>query len=269
MQLTPREYLTIARGLEDHTDSTTYYVRAVIRNARTDALVDTINLVDKGDRRFTYNWQVPADTSGQGFYILITTIVYTDSGYTTKAENYGEKIEEHLVQERFNPIAHGGAGGADVSYKKIREIVKDEVSQIVFPTIPKFPEFPKLQPVLNGIAELRNDIKGIKIPEPDFDGIEFRLNSLEKEIKAIEIPETDLNPVMSQINALKEDIQPISDSVDKNNKTLSSNILSRIEILEKMIMDLKKEFSNIPFVAISPKAREQKKEEINYEELLK
>src|SRR5574337_612585 len=103
MQLEPREYFTIARGLEDYTDSTTYYVRAVIRNARTDALIDTVNLTDNGNRRFTKAWQVPADPSGLGFYIIVTTTVYTDSGYTTKAENYLERFEEHLVQNRPNP----------------------------------------------------------------------------------------------------------------------------------------------------------------------
>src|SRR5258707_3851150 len=101
MQLEPLEDFTIARGLEDHTDSTTYYVRAVVRDAKTDALLATVNLTDQGDaHRFSKKWQIPADQTGQGYYLLITTSVYTDSGYTTKSSNYGDKDETYLVMRR-------------------------------------------------------------------------------------------------------------------------------------------------------------------------
>src|SRR6185369_1823353 len=113
MQLEPQQFYTLARGLEDHTDSGTYYVQAVVRNARTDALIDTVNLTDNGNRRFTKPWLAPADPTGLGLDILITYTVYTDSGYTTKAENYGEKFDEHTVLRRMNPNLHSG-GGADV-----------------------------------------------------------------------------------------------------------------------------------------------------------
>ena len=95
MQLAPNTTFAIVRQIEDHTDSATYYVQAVIRNAQTDALIATVNLTDQGSRRFSKNWQVTADASGQGFYISILTSVYTNSGYTTKSQNYGDKMETY------------------------------------------------------------------------------------------------------------------------------------------------------------------------------
>ncbi len=53
MQLNPHEQFTIVRQIEDHTDSSTYYVRAVVRNAKPDALLATVNLTDQGSRRFS------------------------------------------------------------------------------------------------------------------------------------------------------------------------------------------------------------------------
>jgi len=188
MQLRPREYFTIARGLEDHTDSGTYYVRAVIRNAKTDTLIETVDLTDQGNRRFSKAWQVPADTSGEGFYILVTTTVYTDSAYTTKSGNYGEKFDTFLVQDRVNPnLGVGGAGGPDIDYKKVRSILKEEIGSIPTPkesdvdlrpltsaihdlsvkvgTISR-PQAVNLKPVLDALDAVKHAIQGIPKPEP-------------------------------------------------------------------------------------------------------
>lgn len=148
MQLKPREYFTIARGLTDHTDSNTYYVRAVIRNARTDELLDTVNLTDQGNRRFSYPWQVPADTSGEGFYILITTTVYSDSGYTSKSDLYREEFSTYLVADRMNPNLGVGGGGADIDYKKVRKIIEEELKKL------KLPEQVDLAPVLEAVKQI-------------------------------------------------------------------------------------------------------------------
>src|SRR5438552_2121522 len=124
LQLNPLEDFTIARGLEDHTDSTTYYVRAVVRNAKTDDAIATVTLDDKGDgHRFTKKWQVPADQTGLGFYILVMTSVYTDSGYTTKSPNYGDKYETYLVQSRMNPVIDV----PQIDYKGIRKMIQEEL----------------------------------------------------------------------------------------------------------------------------------------------
>src|ERR1700674_2240241 len=102
LQLEPLEQFPIVRGLET-TDGNTNYVQAVIRNAVTDAVIGTVNLLDKGDhQRYAANWPVTQDGSGLGLYIIITTSVYTDSGYSVKSSNFGDKFETYIVQRRPN-----------------------------------------------------------------------------------------------------------------------------------------------------------------------
>lgn len=215
MQLYPQEEFVIARGLEDHTDASTYYVQAKIRNAKTDVIIPVdgnafLNLTDQGDsHRFSKKWQVPADPTGLGFWILITTSVYTDSGYTTKSQNYGDKYEEYFIEARLN---HGGGGGVDVDYKKVRQIVQEELATLPPPTPPAEPV--DLKPVLSSISGLRAAIEAIELPEaketdlapvmakieavgkavaalempdaPDFSGIEFRLDKIENALEHAE-----------------------------------------------------------------------------------
>lgn len=130
IQLHPKETFTIVRQIEDHTDSGTYYVQAVVRNAKTDALLSTINLDDKGNRRFSKTYIVPADPSGEGVWITILTSVYTDSGYTTKSQNYADKMESYLVQARpvFNPN-YPAPTGPDIDYSRIDKIVAKHVAK--------------------------------------------------------------------------------------------------------------------------------------------
>ncbi len=141
LQLEPRENYTIVRKLDDPNDSDTYYVRAFIRNSKTDALLDTVDLTDKGEGRFTGNWQVVADTVGLGIYIDITTRVYTDSGYTVINEKYADRQDQYLVLARYNPVfGNGSGGGRDIDYKKVRKIVQEEIAKIPPVEIPAFPK---------------------------------------------------------------------------------------------------------------------------------
>src|SRR3990172_6365927 len=108
MQLSPREIFSIFRVLDDHTDGVTYFVRAVVRNARTSDVIATVNLSKQGStQEYKQDWQVPADTSGQGFYITIVTSVYTDSGYTTKSTDYGDEGATHLIDTRKKSVGGG------------------------------------------------------------------------------------------------------------------------------------------------------------------
>ena len=260
MQLHPREYFTIARGLEDHTDSTTYYVRAVIRNARTDALIDTVNLEDKGDgHRFSKEWQVPADTSGAGFYLLITTSVYTDSGYTTKSSLYGDKYDTYLVHERKTT---SGGGYVDIDYRKIQKMIQDEIAKlprvddINFPKveIPEFPEIPKVdhQPVLQAIAkaieEIKREIRKIHFPEiPQPEKVD--LSPVMHMISEIDVTTTKEN-TDKIINLLKE----VNERIDEFNQT--EGALSKLQELNKRFVELGKlqeQYNNIQLPIPIPK----------------
>lgn len=177
MILKPNEIFPIVRQLNDPNDSGTYYVQAKVRNAETDALLATVNLSDKGNQRFTYQYTVPADTSGEGFYIDIETIVYTNSGYTTIAEVYGRENRDYLVQERQVPPF--GGGGGDVSYQKIRTVLQEE-------------------------------IKGAKGKDVDLSSIETRLEAIESRLNGIKIPEykqTDISAVIEAVRGAQREIQ--------------------------------------------------------------
>ena len=210
MQLEPLEQFVLARGLEDHQDSNIYYVQAVIRNGKTDALIATVNLTDNGDRRFTKTWQVPSDPTGEGFYIVVTYTVYTDSGYTTKSELYGEKFDEHLILHR--PREHGGAGGADIDYKKVRRIVQEELA-----SLPKPEPAKDFSPLSDALQAILSEVRAIDIPTPEkvtFTPLMSRFDTLEKAVKqAISdkevTPEPDLQPIVDAIAGLKDGLQQI------------------------------------------------------------
>ncbi len=202
ISLQPYEQFVIARQLQDHTDATTYYVRAVVRNSITGAILKTINLTaDVSDpRRFTKVYEVPADVSGLGFYIDITSSVYSDSGYTTKATTYGDELESYLVYDRTQK---GGGGGADVDYKKIEKILL----QTMKPLIDR--KEIDLGPVLSEIRGVMSAVDAIEIPELDNSPVIKVLGDTKEIIvKAISekpvTPVTDLKNVLDMIDALEK-----------------------------------------------------------------
>jgi hypothetical protein len=234
MNLQPQANFTVVRQLANHLDTDTNYVRAVIRNAYTDAIIDTLNLTDKGSQRFKKDWQVPADPSGQGFYISIVTSVYTDSGYTTKNSNYGDEENTYLVQERVMPLMRGG-GGIDAA--ELRYIVKDELSKLPKPEPVKIP---KQQMPVDRTNEILSAIDRAKptIEKPNFSPV---LTAVERAMRAIEekevTPATDLSPVLEKIQRDTEtngaDFQEVKDMLAK----LESSIIQKVESTVKQAMD--------------------------------
>ena len=156
MQLSPGETFAIVRQLADPNDSATYYVQATIRNARTDALLDTKNLTDRGGQRFSVEYQVPSKSS-DAVYIAISTRVYTDSGYTTLSDAYGQEIATYLVEMRQQ---HFGGGGSGISYQKIEEIVRAVLAEVEKPE-PAVPT--DLSGVIDGVKRVENAIKGVMV----------------------------------------------------------------------------------------------------------
>jgi hypothetical protein len=272
VQLEPLEEHVLARGLEDHTDSTTYYVRAVVRNAKTDALVGTFNLTDNGNRRFTKTWQVPADPTGQGLWLLVTYTVYTDSGYTTKSEIYGEKFEEHLVLHRQHM---GGGGGADIDYKRVRKIVQEELKSLPEPVKP-----PKvdLVPVIEAIQGLYSEIRAIDMPEvpkTDLEPLQASIDRVERAVKAIEMPETDLSPLLDGLAELKGAFPPHLASVEGKTDALFNRVKqffeADIQRIEQSVKKLATKLDSMPYVILEEKKQPlaKEEEEINFAELLK
>ena len=228
LNLSPRESFTIVRQIEDHTDTGTYYVQAVIRNAKTDATIETLNLTDQGSLRFTKNWQVPADASGQGLWVSILTSVYTDSGYTTKSQNYGDKMEIYLIQERyvFNPN-YPMPTGPDIDYKRIKKMIVEAVKDIEFPeqkTVEQT-EIDFLTPLLALKEEVRTMVDAIPQPEkvsPTLKRIEMTLATITKTCTDIEKNST---PEVSK-------------------ELLSQKLDELMALIKQSMIDLKKELSD-------------------------
>ncbi len=254
IQIQPQKNFAIVRQLPDPSDSGTYYVRAVIRNAETDTLIDTVNLTDKGNRRFVGVWRAIVDKSGQGTLISIMTAVYSDSGYTTPSTVYGQEMETYLILERFNPNeivrALGPALGGDgvkVDYKKIGELIDSSIEKKITPALKLLEELEKSDKDEEVIKEIRlmlvsatRDIKESmpKESEPaekiDFSPVISRLETIQttiiNEIKAKEVTEsTDISPIVYLIAQLKNDIEQGDEKSFKNIELIKDTINSFVE----------------------------------------
>jgi len=241
IHITPHGSFPIVRQLEDVSDTTTYYVSAVIRDSGTGNTLATVQLTDNGDQRFTYNYPVPADPSGNGRYIDITTIVYSDSGYTTRA-GFADENETYLVKQ---DNVHLGGGGETVSYPEIRKIIKQELEKLDIPQPQKMED---LRPTLKSMEDkLRNEINtavsGIEIPkqvQPNLDRVVSEIRTdLDTVINTIIIaidnkevtPVTDLTPVMEQVASLPvEEMVATSEQLNEISRTLKAMVESQEEM---------------------------------------
>lgn len=261
----------IIRKLGDHTDSTTYYVRAVVRNSISGAIITTINLTNAGDRRFYKLYEVPADVSGQGFYIDIETSVYSDSGYTTKASGYSDELEQYLVFNRVN--SGGGGGGVDVDYPKIQKMLNTAIKSI--PEV----KIESLEPLKKTLEAIKTEIEAIEMPEmekmdhtPVLKAIADTQKTIIKAIDDKEVtPKTDLSELETNILTKIEDKEPNLEEVMEKMEEIKQIISDFIaddqtrEGAKEKLFEIKKALSPIfenELLSKAPK-NDGKKERIN------
>ncbi|MBM3708156.1 MAG: hypothetical protein FJW69_07445 [Actinobacteria bacterium] len=220
LQLQPLETFTIARQLGDPLDSTTYYVRAVIRNAKTDAVIATLGLDNKGSGRFRKDWQVVQDSTGQGLYITITTTVYIDAGYTTSSPNHFVEEQTYLIQAR--PRWNLGGGGTSIDYERIRKMINDAIKGIAIPETDTSPLVKMLAKLQDSLADLEEAISGIEmnprveIKESDLGPIRRSVEEQgERVLKGIrDLPVTDLRPVTILLRSVVEKIDKLASGIE-------------------------------------------------------
>jgi hypothetical protein len=267
MTLIPGRNFTVVRQIANHLDSTSYYVQAVIRNAYTDEILATLDLTDKGAQRHTGDWRIPQDPLGLGFYVSIVTSVYTDSGHTTKSDNYGDEENTYLVAELNTNRTGGGYVGPDMA--DIRRIFQEEVAKIPPVVIPPFPEIPKPEmrwdDVLRSVEDARNDIKAIPPFDvsPILDG--FRELSQKIDEKPV-TPETNLEPVLSKLSEKEE----TDDTDHEELKSMLDDTVAQIKkYTEKVLEDVKEAMKTVKFEVRGELAPEGfiEKEEEDEEEL--
>lgn len=245
MVLQPQKNFTVVRKLSNHTDATTYYVRAVVRNALTDDILATLDLVKKtGEQRYTKDWQVPADPQGQGTQITIETSVYTDSGYTLKSENYGDEVADHIIRNDTRRL--GGGGGIDAF--TVRSIIQEELDKrkpapIEFPEIPTPKEYEmRWDEVFGAIAELRDAVE--RIQPTNLTTVYNGLDALARAISEKEVtPKTDLTPVLERL----DDIEESGEMKHEDNKSFMDGMEQKlVELIGKEMRD---ELSRTKFVS--------------------
>jgi len=227
MQLNPTESFPIVRVLKDPFDTGVYFVRAVIRDATTDVLLATVALTDKGDRRFSKVWKVPYDNAwSQGRFIVITTQVFTDSGYTVRADNYTEEAETYTVQSRWSP-ALAGAGSGGIDYREIAKVLAEVLNKQPSVELPVQKEFP-IKELLSGFEKIVKQIPPPKEPdkpkEIDFSSLESGLEKVVKKIEDIPTPKLDLSPIVGELKNLINSIKELT----AENKNYTEEIIEKI-----------------------------------------
>lgn len=243
MNLQPLDHFTIVRQLNNPFLTDTYYVQAVIRNAYTDVIIDTLNLTDKTGQRFKKDWTVVADPVGLGFYISIVTSVYTDSGYTTKSTDYGDEENTYLVAQRNS---NTGGGGGGVSMRDVREVIREEIGKIEFPKFPAIPT-PKeyemrWEEVLGVLSDIKQNIKDKPEAKEDYSPILSKIeeasNGILDEIRNKEVtPATDISPILDKLAEDKDTGEMNHDEMKGLLDDMQNTILDEMPALVKTVLD--------------------------------
>lgn len=224
MQISPKQNIALAYQISDPYDTTTYFVRSVIRDTATGAVLATVPLADQGSGRFTAASIAPSDPTGLGRFIDVTTVVYTDSGYTTKSNLYQQDLETYVVKE-FGSVGGGFGGGVDIDYKRIKGLVKELFDEYARANAPIAPDLGKIEA---GLAKVLDAVSSIEIPKitipeqktVDLSGVLGAIRSASSEISSkidsIEAPEQeklDLSPVEALLEEVKKTLSGISKDV--------------------------------------------------------
>jgi uncharacterized protein YlaN (UPF0358 family) len=223
MLLQPGQQFTIVRQLGLPSDVTTYYIQAVVRNSTTGNIISTINLTDRTNQRFTGVFQVPQDPLGFGYYLDITTYVYTDAGYSTLSDIYNVENVPYLVFDRLTIGRNSGGNGDSTDYEKIKKMIQVAVESIQFPEIPEQKEV-DLSGILVALESLSKELS-VKLKEV---------------IKPSETALSDLkNKVDSGIAKIKEHVSSTVQSQQQNitNNTDLTPIHSHLEDVKNFIVN--------------------------------
>lgn len=232
-------------------DTATYYVKAVIRDKRTDAILETLTLTDLGSSaRFSATWNVPQDPSGQGREISVVKTVYEDAAYTQVSAAYGSWEDDYLIYDLKQPGGTGGgAGGAGrVDYAAIRTIVEKSVEAAIknLPP-PKDIDLSEITGELDDVKEtLRDRIKALLSLGKKADSwaeAEKRMTSFIAEFA--KIAEDAKKAILAETKNAKEAIKAaaedakhsMADSSKKNVDEISSASKTSVELMAHAVSD--------------------------------
>lgn len=276
----PRTNFPISRIIPNPADVATYYPQAIVRRAADGAVIATVNLASQGNHIYANTFLTPADTTGRGQFITITTSIYTDVGHTTKSDIYGEDSDTYFLYDQFNLVQGlatqisallGNHGGSDVDYKKIRKIFDEAVAEI------KIPEgnetdlsilAPHFDRVITRIEKYIDEKEVTEIPEypeqkevditPLLNTLSNGISTIVKAIAALPKPkETDLSPVLNllEANDPAKAIKQINAAVDALNKL--KDVIEKMPEITKQVDEVEKRLGKDLIAIASTKPAER------------
>ena len=242
MQVEPQNTIPLIYQITDPSDSTIYYIRAIVYDSLTRDAISTHNLVSRGSGLWSSSTVAPADGSGFGRHIHVIIRVYTDSGYTTLSDIYTQQIDKYLIKSTTR-FGGGNGGGQDIDYEKIRKIVDSIVSEKIAGFEPKPTDLSEINNKLNLLGKA---INGIEIPDesepldisPIIKGIKDLEIVIIKKIEDIEIEEPKdysltLKELGNRIDIATDVVKTLTDSVASTNETINTSVKNIKDTLDK------------------------------------
>ncbi len=233
MQIDPYSTIPLIYNLTDPSDSTLYYIRAVIKDSLTGVTLDTKNLASQGSGRYTSTVVAPQDSTGNGRHVDVTLTVYTDSGYSVLSDSYERRIDKYLVKKNlaFGAGSSGGSG-SDVDYAKIKKILIEVVAEWAKGNKPKkvnlVPVYERLEAIQASIDEIE-PAKEVNIKPTDLRPVVSAIESAKAVIigalEKIEIPDqADMSPVIEELITLKDKVEEVGEMASKEKEEIAALI---------------------------------------------
>jgi hypothetical protein len=227
-EISPGQPFSILFFIRNHTDPSTYYVRARIYDVATGELLSTVDLTQAAtnSRLFTATTQAPPDPVGYGRNIVAIATVYTDASYATRSDAYEEEEQYYLVKTTA-PVL----GGGGVDYRVLREIVQEELAKLPKapePLAPTEPDMSFVPALFGALGALQREIDRIPKEVLDLSGLEGRLASLDQALRALPEPEKpDLSPLGASIGQAAREIATARSEAKRANSSIAET-LSRL-----------------------------------------
>lgn len=217
-QISPGEPFDIFYFVRNHTDATTYYVQAKVYDVKTGELLATHALTQSpvNARLYSKTIDAPPDPVGYGRNIVAIATVYTDSGFSSKSENYEEQEQYYLVK---SVLPFAGVGGGGIDPHTLREIVQEE-----------------LKTAIDGLPKPEK----LRVPDaPDMsfvDALFGALGAITREVGRIPKEGADLSSIRNQIANLGKMVEgrPQFQPTDLSSLAeVTQNVLARLESVAK------------------------------------
>lgn len=244
-QISPGEPFDIFYFIRNWTDNATYYVRAVVYDVRTGAVLSTTNLDQSSTnaRLFIKTMQSPPDPVGTGRNVVAIASVYTDSSYTTKSDAYEEQEQYYLIKSVLPFLG----GGGSVDYRVIREMLQEVVAKgldgLPKPqelNVPDAPDMSFVDALFGTLGALQKDVNRIPKKGADFTNLTTKLEALDTLLKSRPAFEkTDLSPLSRSLDDLSTKVDALREAISASEQRLTDEIDTHFqEIVPQLVSEI-------------------------------